>query len=270
MGRRSTPGRIDEARRAATRKRLISEGVTETTADAWIAAWEAQAARDGERGAAPRTGRRAGTGSPLSGTGGFDLRAAHSPRGGQGSGAASGRRPVYRPPGFGEERLRSLELLRSDERGRPSALPFDEDPPTSRSDPDVEVVIEGPRPHACLRPGGRSLTHQQEPAVAQDQRASDRGCDAMDPFRGFEDRRERSPGVLRDVLPSRPPGRRLRHVFSRSGLARAPAVVSVLARTRPICAGRDSGERRMPGWECHGVGARLHVAGIVMPSVPQS
>jgi hypothetical protein len=53
MSRRSTPERIDEARRAATCNRLIGEGVTEATADAWIAAWEAQAAQDGfERGSA--------------------------------------------------------------------------------------------------------------------------------------------------------------------------------------------------------------------------
>ena len=53
MARRADPERIDEARRAATRSRLISEGVTETTADAWIAAWEAQAAQEGlERGSA--------------------------------------------------------------------------------------------------------------------------------------------------------------------------------------------------------------------------
>ena len=51
MSRRSTPERIDEARRAATRSRLIGEGVTESTADAWIAAWEAKAAEEGlERG----------------------------------------------------------------------------------------------------------------------------------------------------------------------------------------------------------------------------
>ena len=47
MSRRSTPERIDQARRAATRNRLIDEGVSEPTADAWIAAWEAQAAQDG-------------------------------------------------------------------------------------------------------------------------------------------------------------------------------------------------------------------------------
>jgi hypothetical protein len=48
---RSTPERIDEARRAATQNRLIGEGVIGATADAWIAAWEAEAARDGlERG----------------------------------------------------------------------------------------------------------------------------------------------------------------------------------------------------------------------------
>jgi hypothetical protein len=53
MSRRSTPERIDEARRAATRSRLMGEGATEATADAWIAAWEAQAARDAlERGSA--------------------------------------------------------------------------------------------------------------------------------------------------------------------------------------------------------------------------
>jgi hypothetical protein len=46
MSRRSTPERIDEARRAATRNRLIGEGVTEATADAWIAEWAQQAARD--------------------------------------------------------------------------------------------------------------------------------------------------------------------------------------------------------------------------------
>ena len=47
MSRRSTPERIDEARRAATRQRLIGQGATEATADAWIAPWDAQAARDG-------------------------------------------------------------------------------------------------------------------------------------------------------------------------------------------------------------------------------
>jgi hypothetical protein len=53
MSRRSTPERIDMARRAATRNRLIGDGVTEETADAWIAAWGAQAAQDGlERGSA--------------------------------------------------------------------------------------------------------------------------------------------------------------------------------------------------------------------------
>ena len=53
MSRRSTPERIDRARHAATRSRLIGEGVTEETADAWLAAWEAQAADVGlDRGAA--------------------------------------------------------------------------------------------------------------------------------------------------------------------------------------------------------------------------
>jgi hypothetical protein len=51
MSRRSTPERIP--RSAPRRNHLIGEGVTAPTADAWIAAWEAQAAQDGlERGAA--------------------------------------------------------------------------------------------------------------------------------------------------------------------------------------------------------------------------
>jgi hypothetical protein len=53
MSRRSTPERLDAAHRAGTQRRLTLEGVSEATADAWIAAWEAQAARDGlQRGAA--------------------------------------------------------------------------------------------------------------------------------------------------------------------------------------------------------------------------
>jgi hypothetical protein len=47
MSRRANPARIDGARRAATRNRLIGERVTEATADAWIAAWDARAAQDG-------------------------------------------------------------------------------------------------------------------------------------------------------------------------------------------------------------------------------
>ena len=47
MSRRADPVRIEAARRAATRQRLMGEGVTETTTDAWIAAWDAQAAREG-------------------------------------------------------------------------------------------------------------------------------------------------------------------------------------------------------------------------------
>jgi hypothetical protein len=41
------------ARHAAVRNSLITDGATEETADAWIAAWEAKAAEDGlERGSA--------------------------------------------------------------------------------------------------------------------------------------------------------------------------------------------------------------------------
>lgn len=47
MSRRSTPERIDEARRAATRNRLIGEGLAPTRADEWIARWEVQAAGEG-------------------------------------------------------------------------------------------------------------------------------------------------------------------------------------------------------------------------------
>jgi hypothetical protein len=53
MSRRADPARIDAARRAAVRNRLMGERVTEATAEAWIAAWEAQAARGGiQRGSA--------------------------------------------------------------------------------------------------------------------------------------------------------------------------------------------------------------------------
>ena len=53
MSRQSTPERIDAARRAATRNRLIGDGVTEPTADGWVAAWGAEEERDGiERSAA--------------------------------------------------------------------------------------------------------------------------------------------------------------------------------------------------------------------------
>jgi hypothetical protein len=69
MSRRSTPERIDEARHAATRNRLIGDGATPETADAWIAAWAEQAARDGvQRGAA--TGTPDGAESQSSGRGG--------------------------------------------------------------------------------------------------------------------------------------------------------------------------------------------------------
>ena len=47
MSRRSTPERIDAAQRAGTRRRLTQDGLSEATADAWIAAGEVQAARDG-------------------------------------------------------------------------------------------------------------------------------------------------------------------------------------------------------------------------------
>lgn len=53
MPRRSTPERIDAARHAATRQRLIGQGATGEMAEAWIVAWEAHATRDG----LPRDGR---------------------------------------------------------------------------------------------------------------------------------------------------------------------------------------------------------------------
>jgi hypothetical protein len=51
MSRRSTPERIDAARRAAVLSRLTGHGMSVERAQDWIARWEAQAARDGvERG----------------------------------------------------------------------------------------------------------------------------------------------------------------------------------------------------------------------------
>jgi hypothetical protein len=57
MSRRADPARIEVARRNATRNRLIGERVTEATADAWIAAWDDQAAHGYREspGSAPRT-----------------------------------------------------------------------------------------------------------------------------------------------------------------------------------------------------------------------
>jgi hypothetical protein len=65
MSRRSTPERIDEARRAATHNRLFGDGATVSTADAWIEAREAQAAQDGLVHGQTYWGR-AGRGSPSS------------------------------------------------------------------------------------------------------------------------------------------------------------------------------------------------------------
>jgi hypothetical protein len=44
MARRSDPARIAEARQAATRNRLIADGLPAEWADEWIAAWVDQAA----------------------------------------------------------------------------------------------------------------------------------------------------------------------------------------------------------------------------------
>jgi hypothetical protein len=52
MSHRSTPERLEVAWHAATRNRLIGEGMTEATADAWIVAWTDQPAAEGlEHGA---------------------------------------------------------------------------------------------------------------------------------------------------------------------------------------------------------------------------
>jgi hypothetical protein len=47
VARRADPERFDAARHAAVRNSLISDGASEETADAWIAAWEARADQDG-------------------------------------------------------------------------------------------------------------------------------------------------------------------------------------------------------------------------------
>jgi hypothetical protein len=47
MSRRSTPERLHAARREATLRRLIGEGELPQRAEAWITAWEAEAARQG-------------------------------------------------------------------------------------------------------------------------------------------------------------------------------------------------------------------------------
>ena len=72
MSRRADPARIDDARWAATRNRLIGTGLDEATADAWIAAWEAQAAQDGLPRDGAYWGRRDGGGSLPSASGDGD------------------------------------------------------------------------------------------------------------------------------------------------------------------------------------------------------
>jgi hypothetical protein len=47
LSRRSTPERLHAARREATLRRLIGEGELPDRAEAWIAAWETEAARKG-------------------------------------------------------------------------------------------------------------------------------------------------------------------------------------------------------------------------------
>ena len=49
MSRRSTPARLEEARRAATRNRLVGSGLSEERANFLIAAWDAEAARQGRQ-----------------------------------------------------------------------------------------------------------------------------------------------------------------------------------------------------------------------------
>lgn len=46
MGRRSTPERIYEAKRAAIVARLVGQGWTQETAEAWCARWEAEGDAD--------------------------------------------------------------------------------------------------------------------------------------------------------------------------------------------------------------------------------
>jgi len=43
MARRADPNRIFEARRSAVRNRLVSEGMAEQTAEAWVDAWQDEA-----------------------------------------------------------------------------------------------------------------------------------------------------------------------------------------------------------------------------------
>ncbi len=65
MSRRSAPERLDTAWQAGVRNRLTGEGMTEATADAWIAVWEVHAAQDVvERGSG--YWEAAWVGSPLS------------------------------------------------------------------------------------------------------------------------------------------------------------------------------------------------------------
>ena len=66
MARRPDPVRIEAARHAAIRSRLVAEGMSAEHADDWIDRWTVQAAQDGRaRGAT--TGTRATAGSSPAG-----------------------------------------------------------------------------------------------------------------------------------------------------------------------------------------------------------
>jgi hypothetical protein len=49
MSRRSTPPRLDAARREATLARLISDGELPRRAEDWLARWEHQASQEGRQ-----------------------------------------------------------------------------------------------------------------------------------------------------------------------------------------------------------------------------
>jgi hypothetical protein len=59
MARRADPARIFITRRSAVRNRLVSEGMAEETAEAWVDEWQDEADRQGlERSSADYLGRR--------------------------------------------------------------------------------------------------------------------------------------------------------------------------------------------------------------------
>jgi hypothetical protein len=81
-----------------------------------------------------------------------------------------------------------MELLGSDEQIDRSTAQLDDDPAASRPDPDLETAREREGANAGLRAESRSVTHDSEMAVGQDEAAPDGWGDQVDVLVGAKGR----------------------------------------------------------------------------------